>query len=130
MQSHRALLALAMLIVAPGTARANLSHVSVSGALLLMLIVVLSAIAPPLLASALAKKGQRLRRYFVALLVWIGVMMVAVQGYSFVPPSVSARWPLAWFAVGSGCLLLAYLCAIVVHHRASARAPKPSDRRA
>ena len=80
---NRTLRLLLALALAPSIAHSNVSHVSGSSAVGLVVLVAIAffgiLFAPPLLAALTADRGGRKRTYFVAWLVWCGLAIIAFR---------------------------------------------------
>jgi peptidoglycan/LPS O-acetylase OafA/YrhL len=124
MHPHRQLAIALLLVLAPGAARANLSHLAPAGVLFLLFVVAMFAFGPPLVAALLARRGQRKSRYFVAFIAWVALLLLTIQLYNLVPQRISVAWSTYTVLLALGLLAVAFACAIVIHHRLNSRPPQ------
>jgi peptidoglycan/LPS O-acetylase OafA/YrhL len=121
---HRQLAIALLLVLAPGAARANLSHLAPTGVVALLLVVALFAFGPPVVAAIVAPKGQRMIRCFVAFVAWIALLVLTAHLYNLVPQRISNPWSTYAVLAALGLLAVAFACGIVIHQRLSSRPPQ------
>lgn len=100
--------------VVPGSALANMSHVSAGGAAVAIAIVVFVLLVPPLLGPFLAARGRRKRAYAVSLLTWLVTFISAFYLYSQISPYTQAQMSPWAVPRAVGLLALVYAGAVFV----------------